>query len=64
MIAEVPHKRLGKWKVANTPFKFDGVPSHPRGPSPDLGEHTDEVFQELLGYSLSEMARLRSLGLV
>jgi CoA:oxalate CoA-transferase len=64
MIAEIPHKRLGKWRVANTPFKFDGIPSHPQGASPDLGEHTDEVFQGILGYAPSQVARLRSLGVV
>ncbi len=64
MIAEIPHKRLGNWKVANTPFKVDGASSGPQGPSPDLGEHTDEVLQEMLGHSRNEIARLRSLGLV
>lgn len=64
MIAEIPHKRLGKWKVANTPFKADGSSSGPQGPSPDLGEHTDEVLQEMLSRSQNEIAHLRSLGLV
>jgi len=64
MIAEIPHKKLGKWKVANTPFRFDQFSSHPQGSSPELGEHTDEVLQEILRYSPSEIARLRSLGLV
>jgi crotonobetainyl-CoA:carnitine CoA-transferase CaiB-like acyl-CoA transferase len=64
MIAEIPHKRLGKWRVANTPFKFDGVASSPHGPSPDLGEHTDQVLREMLGYAPSEVARLKSLSLV
>jgi crotonobetainyl-CoA:carnitine CoA-transferase CaiB-like acyl-CoA transferase len=64
MIAEIPHKRLGKWRVANTPFKLDDASSGPQGPSPDLGEHTDEVLQEMLGHSRNEIARLRSLGLV
>jgi len=64
MIAEIPHKKLGKWKVANSPFKFNGSPSHPQGPSPELGENTDEVLQEMLKCSPSEIARLRSSGLV
>jgi CoA:oxalate CoA-transferase len=64
MIAEIPHKKVGKWKVANTPFKFNAASSHPQGPSPGLGEHTDQVLQEMLNYSPDEIARLRSLGLV
>lgn len=64
MIAEIPHKKLGKWRVANTPFRFNESPSHPQGPSPELGEHTDQVLQEMLNYPPSEIARLRSSGLV
>ncbi len=64
MIAEIPHNRLGKWTVANTPFKLEGASCGPQGPSPDLGEHTAEVLQEMLGLSLTEIARLRSLGLI
>ena len=64
MIAEIPHKRLGKWHVANTPFKFDGVSSKPRGPSPDLGEHTEITLHELLGLSSTEISRLKSRGVI
>lgn len=64
MIAEIPHKRLGKWRVANTPFKLNGASSGPQGPSPDLGEHTEEVLQEILGLSRSDVARLKSLGII
>jgi len=64
MIADIPHKKLGKWKVANSPFKFNDSSSYPQGPSPGLGEHTDEVLREMLNLSPSDIARLRSLGLV
>lgn len=49
MIAEIPHPRLGTWRVANTPFRFSGATTGPGGPSPDLGEHTDEVLADWLG---------------
>jgi crotonobetainyl-CoA:carnitine CoA-transferase CaiB-like acyl-CoA transferase len=62
MVAEIPHKRLGKWRVANTPFRFHGSPSTPQGPSPDLGENTNDVFRDLLGYSSEEIARLKVIG--
>jgi len=64
MIADIPHKKLGKWKVANSPFKFNDSSSYPQGPSPELGEHIDEVLREMLKLSPNDIARLRSLGLV
>jgi CoA:oxalate CoA-transferase len=64
MIAEIPHKRLGKWHVANTPFRYDGIGSKPQGPSPDLGEHTEMTLHELLNLSPTEISRLRSQGII
>ncbi len=64
MTAEIPHKRLGRWKVANTPFKFSGASAGPQGGSPDLGEHTEEVLRDMLGLSHGDIARLKSLSLV
>jgi len=64
MIAEIPHKKLGKWRVANSPFRFGQSASSPQGPSPELGEHTDVVLQEMLKYPPSEIRRLRSLGVI
>jgi crotonobetainyl-CoA:carnitine CoA-transferase CaiB-like acyl-CoA transferase len=64
MIAEIPHKRLGNWRLANTPFRFDDAASKPQGPSPDLGEHTEETLYGLLKLSSAEMAKLRSQGVI
>ncbi|HMK82402.1 MAG TPA: CaiB/BaiF CoA-transferase family protein [Candidatus Bathyarchaeia archaeon] len=63
MIAEIPHKRLGKWKVAKTPFNCT-EPSEPLGPAPDLGEHTEEVLRQILSLSQTDITRLKTLGIV
>lgn len=62
MVREVPHPKLGTWRVANTPFRFDGVGASPRDGSPALGEHTEEVLREMLGLSVEEIKTLRKGG--
>ena len=48
MISTIPHKNLGTWQVANSPFNFSNAETGPAGPSPELGEHTEEVLSEWL----------------
>ena len=64
MVVPIPHRDLGSWKVANTPFKFSRTASGPRGPSPGLGEHTDEILARNLGLPEEEILRLRTAGLI
>ena len=33
-----------------------------RAPAPLIGQHTDEVLTQVLGYSADEVARLRAAG--
>lgn len=62
MLASIPHKKKGKWIVANTPFKMGTRVSRPVGPSPALGEHTSEVLHRVLGMTEREEANLRKKG--
>lgn len=60
MIIEVEQPGAGTFKTVNSPFKFSRTPSHGRGYSPELGEHTEEVLGAILGMTGEEIARLRS----
>jgi len=64
MLVTIPHKRLGTWRVANTPFRFADGDTGPAGPSPDLGEHTEEILAGLLNMSEDEISRLRAGGII
>lgn len=64
MVQEVPDGRGGTMKLCNVPIEMSATPPEPGGRPPELGEHTDAVMSELLGYSIDEIAALRSEGVI
>ena len=64
MIAEIPNKSTGTWKVANTPFKMSSCITGPAGAAPELGENTNSVLREMLGLSDEEIAKLKETGAI
>ena len=61
MILEVEHPEYGIIQQVASPIKTEGVIEHPT-PGPGLGEHTDEVMAEVLGYSSERVSSLRAEG--
>ena len=58
------HPKLGSLKVVGQPITLSGAPQPAAmRPSPDLGQHTDEVMSAL-GFDAAEVARLRARGVV
>ncbi|HLJ19443.1 MAG TPA: CaiB/BaiF CoA-transferase family protein, partial [Stellaceae bacterium] len=66
MTVELPHPAAGgkPTRLIANPIKFSETPvSYDRAP-PTLGQHTDEILQELLGLSAEEIATLRGDGVI
>lgn len=63
-IVRLPHPRLGDFPMQNVVPRFSGTPTEIRWVGPKLGEHTDGVLSETLGYDPERIADLRSRGIV
>ena len=64
MIVEIDHAKVGKLRYLGNPVKTVGMEEGPFKPAPLLGQHTDEVLRETLGYSNAQIAALRAQGAV
>ncbi len=62
-VVEVDHPERGPYRSVGNPIKLSNSPSEVVR-SPLLGEHTDEILTDVLGYSASEIASLREAGAI
>jgi len=60
---EVEHKKLGRFKVLAQAARLSRTPAKVVAPTPEVGEHTDEVLREL-EYSAEEIDKLHKGGVV
>jgi len=63
MITSVNHPTRGEIKTLGLPVKLSKTPGRPQGPSPLLGQHTEEILLGL-GYKSKEIAEMESQGVI
>jgi len=61
MYVELDHPQRGKWYNVGMPIKLSESPAVIKR-SPLLGEHTDEVLKDVLGYGEEQIGKLKTAG--
>jgi crotonobetainyl-CoA:carnitine CoA-transferase CaiB-like acyl-CoA transferase len=56
---EIEHSTAGLVSLPGFPYKMSQTPAELHRPPPRLGEHTEEVLKEILGYSTEKVAFLK-----
>ena len=59
MVKDIDHPTCGKIKVTGIPVKLSLTPGAVELPPPTLGQHSEEILTQVLGYSKIEVERLR-----
>jgi formyl-CoA transferase len=62
--ADLPHPCGAPVKLVKSPMKLSGTPVRCDMAPPTLGQHTEQVLEELLGHGEAEIAALRAKGIV
>jgi len=63
MVVTIPHPKGGEVKTVGNAVKFAGV-EEKFEPAPSLGEHTEEILREWLGYPEEKIGELRARGVI
>ena len=63
-LMEIDDPEVGVFRFARTPPHMSAAPTPPAEPAPNLGQHTREILEGLLGYAPAEVDDLAAEGVV
>ncbi|HHQ14973.1 MAG TPA: CoA transferase, partial [Chromatiales bacterium] len=58
------HPKFGELKMQNVAPKLSSTPGGVRSAAPELGQHNEEVYRQLLNYSEERIEQLREAGII
>ena len=64
MVTHWKHPLKSELKLVSSPLKLEKTPVCTDRPPPLLGQHTDEVLRQVLGYDAARLAALRAQGAI
>lgn len=64
MLVEVDQSRVGRMTVTASPLKMSETPGEVYAPAPLLGQHSEEVLREVLGYSPETIRALKEQQII
>ncbi len=63
-IVKTMHPVLGELRMQNVAPKLSKTPGGIHSPAPELGQHSDEIYQNLLKFDAARISELRSRGII
>jgi len=64
MVKEIDHPTCGQIKITGIPIKLSLTPGEIKIPPPTLGEHTEEILTQILGYTKLEVEKLKQAKVI
>jgi CoA:oxalate CoA-transferase len=64
MLVEIDQPGVDKMKIAGSQICLSETPGEVYAPAPLLGQHSEEVLKEILGYSPDEIDELKKEGVI
>jgi crotonobetainyl-CoA:carnitine CoA-transferase CaiB-like acyl-CoA transferase len=64
MVAHVKHPTAGDLRIVGSPYRFSATPVETPTTPPLLGQHTDDVLRDLLGYDETRISGLRDAKVI
>jgi len=64
MLVEMEQPGVGKVRVAGSPIHLSETPGEVYSPAPLLGQHSEEILKDILGYSKEAIDQLQREGII